>query len=141
MPLTTRLRYVAGRYLPFLRIAPPVDRGLVLTLRPVRNPAIVWETGSEGEALLQIPRRADRVGKLIGFWFPMPETRAVQLDEVGTFVWGLCDGSHTIEGIVRETGRHYMMNRREVEVSVTAYLQTLLERRFIQFYRREERAK
>jgi hypothetical protein len=137
MPLGLRLKYAAGRYLPFLKIAPPAaDRKVVFTLRPVRNAAIEWETGAEGEALLKVPRRKDRIGRVVGFWFRIPETRAVQLDEVGTFVWSLCDGANTVEGIVQKTSRQYKMNRREVEVSVTTYLQMLAERNFIGFYQR-----
>jgi len=137
MPLGDRLKYFAGRYLPFLKIAPPpVNRSEVFRLRPVRNTQIEWTSNSDGEALLTIPRRQDRVGKVVAFLVRMPETRAVQLDEVGSFVWGLCDGEHTVESIVRDTSAHYKMNRREVEISVTTYLQMLAERRFILLYTR-----
>ena len=138
VPLMHRLKYVAGRYLPFLKIAPTLPRHIVFQYRPVRNGAIEWETNEEGEALLKVPRRTDRVGKLVGFWFRMPEARAVQLDEVGTYVWGLCDGTNTVEGIVKHTCRQYKMNRREVEISVTRYLQMLAERNFIGFYEKSQ---
>ncbi len=141
VPLSQRLKYTAGRYLPFLKIARPPDRQLVFSLRPVRNSAIEWELTADGEAMLQIPRRKDRVGRIVGFWFRLPEARAVQLDEVGSYVWGLCDGHHTVEGIVKETCKHYKMNRREVEISVTTYLQTLAERNFIGFYQRGGKTK
>lgn len=136
VPLTLRFRHAASRYLPFLKIAPPIDRQKVFHLRPVRNGAIEWETTSEGEAMLKIPHRKDRVGRVVSFWFRLPETRAVQLDEVGSYVWGLCDGQHTVEGIVKATCKEYKMNRREVEISVTTYLQMLAERNFIGFYQR-----
>lgn len=133
--MTIRLRAAAGRYLPFLRMAPP-DREAVFRLRPIRHDAIEWERDGDGGALLRIPNRDDRVGKWMTFFFRMPQTRAVQLDEVGTFVWELCGGEHTVEEIVKKTARHYSLNRREVEVSVTTYLQMLAERRFIGFYAR-----
>lgn len=135
VPLGSRARAVAGRYLPFLRTPSP-DRQAVFRLRPVRNSAIEWETTGEGEALLKVPMRKDRFGKFLAGWFRMPEARAVQLDEVGSFVWELCDGSQTVDGIVKQTCRHYKMNRREVEISVTTYLQMLAERNFIGFYQR-----
>jgi hypothetical protein len=135
VPLTTRLRHTAGRYLPFLRTLPP-DREAVFRLRPVRNDAIVWESNADGEALLKIPRRDDRVGRFMAAWLRVPEAKAVQLDEVGSFVWGLCGGENTVEDIVRATAKQYKLNRREVEVSVTTYLQMLAERRYIGFYAR-----
>ena len=137
MPLSLRIKYSAGRYLPFLKVAPPPEKQAVFHLRPVRNDAIEWQSNDDGEALLTVPRRNDRVGKLVGFCFRVPDAKAVQLDEVGTFVWQLCDGSSTVEGIVKQTCKEYKLNRREVEISVTTYLQMLSERNFIGFYQRE----
>ena len=114
----------------------PPDRAAVFRLRPIRNDAITWEKNDTGEALLQIARRQDRVGRMMALWFRVPDAKAVQLDEVGSFVWELCGGEHTVEDIVRITAKQYRMNRREVEVSVTTYLQMLAERRYIGFYTR-----
>jgi len=139
--LTLRLRYTLGRYIPFLKTAPPPPREMVFSLRPIRNSAIEWETNEEGEALLRVPLRKDRMGRFIQFWFRLPETRSYELDEVGTFVWSLCDGSNSVDAIVRQTGKQYKMNRREVEISVTTYLQELARRRLIGFYQREGRGK
>jgi hypothetical protein len=136
VPLALRLRYTLGRYIPILKVAPPYNKQTLFNLRPVRHAAIEWEVNGEGEALLKIPRRRDRVGRIVGFWFRLPETRAVQLDEVGTYVWELCSGEHTIESIIKQTCKQYKMNRREVEISVTTYLQMLAERNFIGYYQR-----
>ncbi len=136
VPLGLKLKATAGRYLPFLKIPPPADREAVFRLRPVRNSAITWTTNDTGEAILSVPRRQDRVGKIVGAWFKVPNTRGVELDEVGTFVWNLCDGDNTVESIVKKTSHQYRMNRREVEVSVTTFLQMLAERRFVGWYQR-----
>ena len=136
MPLATRLKYTAGRYFPFLKIAPPISKQKIFTLRPVRHSAIEWDTTDDDEALLKIPHRKDRMAKAMTFWFHIPQTRAVQLDEVGTSVWKMCDGEHSVETIVKEISRKYKMNRREVEMSVASYLQMLAERHFIGFYER-----
>ena len=136
VPLSLRIKAAAGRYLPFLKMGPPPDRDLVFRLRPVRNSEIEWKTNEAGEAILTVPRRRDRMARVISFWFKVPETRGVELDEVGTFVWSLCDGENTVESIVRKTSDQYRMNRREVEVSVTTFLQMLAERRFVGWYQR-----
>lgn len=141
VPIGYRLRRSAGRYLPFLRVPPPPNREEAFRLRPLRNPAIEYETNEANEALLKVPRRKDRVGRVMAFLVHIPETRGVQLDEVGTFVWNRCDGQKTVETIVRETAKEYRMNRREVEVSVTTYLQMLAERSFIVFVRKTGGAK
>ncbi len=141
LPLTVRLKHSAGRYLPFLKVPPPPDRDAVFKLRPMRNGAIEWKTNDEGQALLTVPHRKDRFGMLMSSMFRLPETRNVQLDDVGTFVWNLCDGNQTVDAIVKQTSREYKLNRREVEISVTTYLQMLSQRNFIAMYQREKTKK
>lgn len=141
VPLSERLKVTAGRYLPFLRLTPPVDKQVVLHLRPVRNAAIEWERNDEGEASLRVPHRKDRTGKFFSFLFRLPEARAVELDEVGTFVWELCDGQNTVESIVKAMCKKYKLGRREVEISVTTYLKMLAERNFIGMYQRGGKGK
>jgi hypothetical protein len=136
LPLTARIKYSAAKYLPFLRIPPPPDREAVFKLRPMRNGAIEWKTDDEGQATLTVPHRTDHFGKLVSSIFRLPEARNVQLDEVGTFVWNLCDGNQTVDAIVKQTSKEYKLNRREVEISVTTYLQMLSERNFIAMYQR-----
>ena len=139
LPLKTRLYYTAGRYLPFLKIKPPsIDRQAALTLRPGRNASLTWEKRETGETLLTIPQNKEvgLVTRKMAQLLKVPTERRVELDEVGAFVWELCDGNHTIESIVQKTGRYYKMNRREAEVSVTMFLQMLHERNFIGFYKK-----
>lgn len=125
---------LAARYLPFLKLAPQVDRQAVFRLRPVRNSLVEWDRNAEGEAVLRIPLREGRLSRVLSAVAAVPRSRSIELDEVGTFVWSLCDGSNSVEGIVRKTCAQYKMNRREVELSVTAYLQMLAERNLIGFY-------
>ena len=54
--------------------------------------------------------------RMMARWLRAPTERKVELDEVGGFVWELCDGSHTVEIVVQKTSKQYKMNRREAEV-------------------------
>jgi len=108
-----------------------------LRLRPVRNTAIQWQENEHGEAELTIPYRKDRLARIVAFLVHLPEARKVLLDEVGTYVWRMCDGNHTVEAIVRAMIKEYKMNRAEVEASVARYLQMLAERRFVGFHERK----
>jgi hypothetical protein len=143
LPLKMQIYYKLGRWLPFLKIRPPeVDRGAVFTLRPGRNAKLTWEKRDSGDILLTVPQN-DRVGpitRLMAKWLRVPTERHVELDEVGGFVWELCDGSNTVENIVQKTSKQYKMNRREAEVSVTMFLQMLHERNFIGFYKKTKKA-
>lgn len=139
LPLNTRFAYTIGRYLPFLKLQPPeMDRQAALTLRPGRNSLLTWEKRENGDTLLTVPiqEEANRIKRAVTKWLRVPNERQVELDEVGGFVWELCDGSNTIEAIVQKTRRQYKMNRREAEVSVTQFLQTLHQKNYIGFYKK-----
>ena len=139
LPLKMRAHYLASRYLPFLKLKPPqVDRGMVMTLRPVRNSKISFEKRETGETLLVVPQgqKAGRLTRIVSKWLQTPKERKVELDELGSYVWELCDGNLTIESIVQRTGKAYRLNRREAEVSVTMFMQMLHERNFIGFYKK-----
>ena len=139
LPLTANLRYTFGRWLPFLKVPPPpAERGAALTLRPGRNSLLTWEKRDSGELILTVPHneKANWLAKTLAKFLKAPPERRVELDEVGGYVWELCDGQNTVEAIVQKTGREYKMNRREAEVSVTMFLQMLHQRNFIGFYKK-----
>jgi hypothetical protein len=140
LPLKWKLYQTARRYLPFLKLRPPeADRQAAMTLRPVRNGLLSWEQNEKGDTILTVPL-GEKMGPIrrliIKKVMRLPNQRKVELDEVGGFVWELCDGNLTVEGIVQRTSKHYKMNRREAEVSVTMFLQMLHERNFIGFYKK-----
>ncbi len=137
--LKNKLYYSLGRMLPFLKIRPPqMERSAALHLRPGRNSLIEWEKRETGETILSVPQgdRRGRISRLMAKWLSVPNERRIELDEVGGFVWELCDGSHTVETIVQRTSKAYKLNRREAEVSVTMFLQMLHGRNFIGFYQK-----
>ena len=131
----------ASKYLPFLKITPPeMDRQGALTLRPARNSTLTWESPEAGKTLITVPLEHKGVTAVLARAMKAPKERRVELDEVGGFVWELCDGSNTIENIVQKTGREYKMNRREAEVSVTMFLQMLHEKNYIGFYKKAKKS-
>jgi hypothetical protein len=118
------------------RRAARFSRAEVLGAVPFRNPLIEWEVreaGSPGveEAVLQVPRRQDRVGRLLNRFFEGPAFRQVVLDELGTDVWRMCDGQASVEALICTMAKKHRLERREVEVSLTMYLRTLARRGFI----------
>ena len=115
---------------------PKVSRAEALGARPVRNPAIAWERGVWREeqnavVLLRVPRRSDRWGNFLARVFRLPAERKIELDEMGSDVWEMCDGASTVEAVTRAICARYKLNRRQGETSVTAYLRMLAERRLI----------
>ena len=116
-----------ARWLPGRR-RPRVTKGEVLGAHPVRNPLVEWDVNDHGEVVLRVPRRQDRVGRILTRLFAAPEFKQVVLDEVGSDVWQLCTGANSVDAIVRALAKKYRLNRREVELSLSKYLQQLARR-------------
>lgn len=100
---------------------------------PVRNPALAWTTNDDDCVVVRLPRRKDLVGGMLSFLFSVPESKPVVLDEVGSFVWQLCDGENTVSGVIDKLSREYKLNRREAELSLTKFLQMLGKRGMVAF--------
>ena len=117
----------------FRRKKPHLTKDQVYASRPVRNPNLRWERDEAGLVVLSIPRRADGLGKILTIVFVVPKSRSVQLDEVGSFVWQLCDGVNSIREMIRKLGSEYKLNRKEADVSLTTYLRDLAKRGIVGF--------
>ena len=66
---------------------------------------------------------------------PIPEpeiqTKKLQLDKLGSEVWGLIDGHHTVHQIVRLFAQSHRLQLREAEISVSQYIRELGKRGLI----------
>jgi len=110
---------------------PPVSREQSLSTRPVLNRLVKVEHAADGNLLLHIPRRRSAMVESVSHFFRIPPYRKVALDELGSFVIELCDGSNTVEDIAEKLARRFRLNRREAEVSLGTFLRTLTGRSVI----------
>ena len=122
---------------------PKITRAQVLGARPLRNPSVAWSrerprAGRDKDAeelaevvVLKVPRRSDRFGNLVAKLFRLPDFRKIELDEIGSDVWEMCDGTRDVEALTKVICAKYRLNRRQGEASVTAYLRMLGERRLV----------
>lgn len=113
------------------------SRAQVLAARPLRHPKVEWSREPTRDSalpdlvLLRVPRRHDRWGDLMARWFKLPEFKRIELDQIGSDVWELCDGTRSVEVISRRISENYKLNKRQAQTSVTAYLKMLADRRLI----------
>ncbi len=63
----------------------------------------------------------------------LPKSRVVALDDVGSFVWIMCDGHNSIDTIVRTLRNKYKLTRKEAETSLLAYFRKLGKRGMLGF--------
>src|ERR1035437_2786753 len=117
----------------FGRRKPKISREQSLTIRPVRNENVEWSEVGDNEILIIVKPRKDRVAKMFRWMFPPPPEKQITLDEVGSEVWRMCDGSHTVNQVIRKLMARYKLNRKEAETSTTAYLKQLGKRSLLGF--------
>jgi len=129
---------------------PALSRSEFLSLKPTRNPIIEWEKNEKGEILVIVPlkkikekkkgekKEPSRPISFLSKIFPEPEERRIQLDEVGSAVWELCDGKKTAKEIVDFLCQKYKLLPREAEISLSSYLNNLAKRGLIGFIIPEE---
>lgn len=117
------------------RKKPPVvlNRVQATAARPIRNPALAYHLNDEGYAVVTLPRRDDSTGKLLAWVFMVPESRPIVLDEIGTMIWDLCDGTHSFSELASALAEHYSVTAREAEVSLAEFLRRLGKRGMIAF--------
>ncbi len=137
MPNLDLTQYLT-QYFPFLnRNKNALPRGEMLALRPLRSAAVAWtpkpggEDGAAAGVQITVPRRDDKLARILGRVFQMPPTKTIELDEFGAAVWEKCDGRHSVEQLVNFTAGAYKLNRRQAEVSVVSFMRMLAQRRLI----------
>ena len=108
-------------------------RSDVLKSRPVRNSLIKWEKSETGEVSLVVPQKNTVWIRIVSTIFMLPRSRVVALDEVGSFVWTICDGHNSIDSIVRALCNKYKLTRKEAETSLLAYFRKLGKRGMVGF--------
>ncbi len=111
--------------------SPQITRQQALAIKPMHNPNLEWKHNEEGHVVAMLTRRGGPTGKLINFFLAVPKQRPVILDEVGSFVWKMCDGEHSVGQIIDTLSDKYNLTRREVEVSLNEYLRMLAKRGMI----------
>jgi len=112
---------------------PDVGRENVMQSIPLRNTVIKWEMDDKNEVSLVIPQKEKLWVKITSKIFMIPDKRVVVLDDVGSFVWTLCDGKNSVEHIMKRLCNKYNLTRKEAEVSLLTYMRQLGKRGFIGF--------
>ncbi|MDA0747567.1 MAG: PqqD family protein, partial [bacterium] len=104
---------------------PKISREAMFNSKPTRNDLLEWEKKENGETAITL-RRADTLKvKIISKLFWVPEKRTLVLDEIGSQIWGMCDGRTTVQAMVNRLSEDHQLNAKEAEISLLAYLKKL----------------
>jgi hypothetical protein len=114
---------------------PQFSRVQALDCTPVKNIHVKATRLDTGEILLTYPAamRPWIAGLIRRFGGPSDRsfTKKLQLDELGTQVWDLIDGSTTAQSVIQRFAEDYQLHLKEAEVSVSRFLRELGRRGII----------
>ena len=107
-----------------------VDKSFMLNMKPIRNPMIEWDKNIEGEVIIYVEKAPPKIIKKMAMTKKAAYKRIV-LDSIGSLVWELCDGNHTVNDIVKALMEKYKLRRLEAERSLFTFLKMLAQRKLI----------
>ena len=83
------------------------DRGELMKTLPLRNQLVKWEVDEKGEVSLTIPQDHKMWLRVLAKLFSLPGKRVIVLDDVGSYVWQLCDGQNSLRRISKQLSDKY----------------------------------
>ncbi|MFA0753630.1 MAG: hypothetical protein IMHGJWDQ_001409 [Candidatus Fervidibacter sp.] len=99
--------------------------------RPRRSEEVEWQ--QQDELVVLCLCRSDWVARLLRWLTSRPLYRHIELDEIGGFVWQLCDGTNTVADIANALQQRYQLSRREAFASLAEFLDQLHRRGLIRW--------
>ena len=114
---------------------PVLTRDQALACTPVRNNIINWEVLDSGlvrvEYVLVLKPLLKSIFERFGSSTAETPTRKLELDELGSQVWQMIDGSRTTAQLIEEFARRHQISNQEAEQSITLFLRELGKRGLI----------
>lgn len=110
-----------------------IDPTALRKAKPARNTFVKWEALEDGTLVLLAPLSTQgrgimgKIAKRAG----RPDVKQFELEPIGAYVWNLCDGKHTFEGISKKLCAEFKLSRLEADASLSAFLQMLSQRKLI----------
>ena len=111
---------------------PQLTREQMLRSTVVANSALRVTRDKNGSVTLRVPLRLSPfLRRVLGRFAADASDQKSALDEVGSFVWDMCDGRTTVLEMITRISERYKLNRKETEISLTTYLRTLMGKNYV----------
>lgn len=113
-----------------------VDRNTSLNAIPAKHEAIEETRLANGDCLLRypaVPRKTmlNAIAGMIRRTPPKVRLKKLQLDSLGSEVWGMIDSQRTVQDIIERFAHHHQLSLREAEVAVAQFVRSLGRRGLI----------
>jgi Coenzyme PQQ synthesis protein D (PqqD) len=106
-----------------------ITRDDALGCTPVKNRHVRETHLESGEVLVHYPATVRpwvaRLARFLGKESASPRTGKLQLDELGTAVWGMIDGERNLRRIVAAFAASHQLDPKEAEIAVTQFVREL----------------
>jgi hypothetical protein len=106
-----------------------MTRTEALSYKPAKNQHITEIRLETGEVVIEYPVAVRpliaAVARRLGKTQNLTQTRKLQLDALGTSVWDLIDGQHTVRRMINIFAETHRLEKKEAEVSVTHFIREL----------------
>lgn len=103
------------------------NKGGILSLYPVRVRGVGVERDDNGNAVLIYPKNLRGIELYLHKYLGGPVMIRRPLDEIGTIIWDLCDGTHTIGEICDIVEGQYKEKIEPTVPRVLAFMDILLK--------------
>lgn len=100
----------------------------LMEMKPQRNANITWE---DSESIVLVIERTSKIDRFVQKVFKRPKANKVKLDEVGSFVWSMCDGSNTVFDISQQMENRFGEKVNPVIERLVQYIKILRDNKFI----------
>lgn len=94
---------------------------------PVKNAAAEITETSSGISARIFNKKNDSRFFLLRWIVPYKPYRTIQLDSIGSYIWRLCDGKHTVENLCDIFAQDYKLTFHEARSGLTDYISKLIK--------------
>jgi len=109
-----------------------ITRPQALAYKPVKNQEVSETRLETGEVVIEYPMTVRpliaAVARRLGKSQALTQTKKLQLDVLGTSVWDLIDGQHTVRRMINIFADTHRLEKKEAEVAVTQFIRELGKR-------------
>ena len=109
-----------------------ISRKASLDSTPVHNQALRVERQEDGTIVLYAKQQHKGLGKRLAKLCKIEDLeKRYSLDELGAFVWDMCDGETTVRTMINRFAEKHRLSRKEAEISMVEYLKSLASKGII----------
>ena len=110
-----------------------LSREEFLKTKPIRNPNAKWKLDEDGKTIIIIPQQPQQKKGFLSRLLKAPNEMKFRIDEIGSYIWGLCDGTHLMSDILEALRQTFKLNAEEAEAGLQKYFGQLSAKGLVGF--------